>query len=108
MIPPLPTEQTQKPMTDRGMRNLIIIAASVGVGALILGAVMIFRSSSPVDVGASGKQSPSEVDAPPTNLEQGLGGAIYEKAANPVGDALPEATSPAVNPIEGAYKNPFE
>ncbi|HSE34831.1 MAG TPA: hypothetical protein VLB83_01780 [Candidatus Paceibacterota bacterium] len=90
------------------MRNLIIIAISVGVGALLLGAVMIFRSSSPVDTGVPETQPSSDVDAASMNLEQGLGGAIYEKAANPVEGALPEVASPVANPIEGAYKNPFE
>lgn len=108
MIPPLPPEQTPKPMTDRSTRNLIIIAVTTGVAALAIGAFTIFRSSPTAPVAAPGESLPSEVGAASVDLEQGLGAAIYENAANPVGDAIPEATSPVANPIDGAYKNPFE
>ena len=40
--------------------------------------------------------------------EGSLGADIANKAQNPLGDKLPE-TNPAgaINPIEGAYQNPF-
>jgi len=37
-----------------------------------------------------------------------LGGEIYGEASNPVKGRIPDAGSPAANPIEGAYQNPFE
>jgi hypothetical protein len=43
--------------------------------------------------------------APPVN-SQSLGGELYGKAQNPIGDKLPE-TNPVPNPLEGVYKNPF-
>ncbi|MEK7118114.1 MAG: hypothetical protein AAB869_00720 [Patescibacteria group bacterium] len=39
--------------------------------------------------------------------ESSLGGTLYEKASNPLGDKLPEQ-SPVANPINDVYKNPFE
>lgn len=42
------------------------------------------------------------------SVEGGLGADIAEKAQNPLSDKLPD-TNPgaAVNPLEGAYQNPF-
>ena len=44
--------------------------------------------------------------APVIQEEESLGGALYEKANNPLEDKLPEQ-SPVANPINDAYKNPF-
>ena len=38
----------------------------------------------------------------------GLGSDVYKKAANPISDKLPDTVAPVPNPIQGAYKNPFE
>ena len=40
--------------------------------------------------------------------EASLGANIYTEANNPIKDKIPESQSPAVNPIEGVYQNPFE
>jgi hypothetical protein len=40
--------------------------------------------------------------------EASLGGDIYTQSQNPVKDKIPESAAPTVNPIDGAYKNPFE
>lgn len=45
--------------------------------------------------------------AVPTGAET-LGGQIYTQASNPIQDKLPGTVSPVPNPLEGAYKNPFE
>lgn len=37
-----------------------------------------------------------------------LGGQIYEQANNPIQDKLPDTVAPVANPIQDAYKNPFE
>lgn len=42
-----------------------------------------------------------------TEKAERLGEAIFEGATNPLGDKLPEAQPNIVNPLEGAYKNPF-
>lgn len=108
MNPPLPSEQSPKPAIDRGTRNLILLAFCVGVIAVLFGVFTIFRSSPVITVAAPGESLPPQADSASVDREQGLGGAIYEKAANPIGDAIPDATSPAANPIDGAYTNPFE
>lgn len=42
------------------------------------------------------------------SVEGSLGGDIGEKAQNPLSDKLPESNpGGAVNPLEGAYQNPF-
>lgn len=38
--------------------------------------------------------------------KESLGGALYEKANNPLEDKLPEQI-PVSNPLNDAYKNPF-
>jgi hypothetical protein len=38
---------------------------------------------------------------------ESLGGSLYEKSQNPLEDKLPDQ-SPVANPINDAYKNPFE
>lgn len=47
--------------------------------------------------------------APPavSSTTNSLGGQIYEKAQNPLDGKL-ETQAPAANPINDAYKNPFE
>lgn len=39
---------------------------------------------------------------------ESLGAQIYAQAKNPIENKVPEAPSPAVNPIEDVYVNPFE
>ncbi|MCR4328327.1 MAG: hypothetical protein NUV53_02300 [Patescibacteria group bacterium] len=37
-----------------------------------------------------------------------LGASLLEKAQNTIQDKVIEVSAPTANPIEGAYKNPFE
>ncbi|MEK7065768.1 MAG: hypothetical protein AAB938_00250 [Patescibacteria group bacterium] len=58
------------------------------------------------------KQSPApatnvaSTDTPTSNTD--IGSEILEKAQNPIKDKLPGTVAPIANPLEGAYKNPFE
>lgn len=56
--------------------------------------------------------APAGVTAEPpvgTEIEEpDLGTEIYEKAANPLSEKLPETVAPLPNPLEETYKNPFE
>lgn len=45
--------------------------------------------------------------APQAPAGQSLGEKIYEQSANPIQDKVP-TVNPVTNPIEGAYKNPFQ
>ena len=44
----------------------------------------------------------------PLPEQEDLGSTLYENATNPVKDKVPEAIPNVVNPLEGAYQNPFE
>ncbi|OGF62838.1 hypothetical protein A2662_02955 [Candidatus Giovannonibacteria bacterium RIFCSPHIGHO2_01_FULL_45_33] len=37
-----------------------------------------------------------------------LGENIYKRSRNPIVNKVPDAPAPNVNPIDGAYKNPFD
>src|SRR3989344_271429 len=42
------------------------------------------------------------------NTQTDLGTTLYEKAQNPIEGQLPETAAPIANPLDNAYKNPFE
>jgi hypothetical protein len=46
--------------------------------------------------------------ATPASSTESLGGDLYEKTSNPLGDKLPEQSATIESPINDAYKNPFE
>ena len=75
------------------------------VGAIIVAGVLLwyflFFAPRPAPV------APNTAAAPEAS-SGGLGSEVYNKVSNPVGDKLPDAVAPVPNPIEGAYKNPFE
>ncbi len=50
-----------------------------------------------------------KTEAPTTSASttKSLGGELYEKANDPLSDKLPSQT-PIANPINDAYKNPFQ
>ncbi len=70
-----------------------------------------------VNVLEKSKQTPSENikavtegtpnTAPVSSTTNSLGGQIYEKAQNPLNGKM-ETQAPVANPINDAYKNPFE
>lgn len=49
----------------------------------------------------------SRKESPQANSVEGLGDSLYNKSNNPIENKLPEATS-VTNPLDDAYKNPFE
>ncbi|MEK7138392.1 MAG: hypothetical protein AAB787_02685 [Patescibacteria group bacterium] len=54
------------------------------------------------------KRSKDSAETENTAREGSLGADIADKAANPLSDKLPESNpGAAVNPLEGAYQNPF-
>ena len=50
----------------------------------------------------------AEPSVAPLAAPASLGETIYEQSQNPIQNEIPAADNPTVNPIEGAYKNPFE
>jgi hypothetical protein len=48
------------------------------------------------------------VPAASPEAQASLGGDIYAQTQNPVKDKIPETIAPVSNPIDGAYKNPFQ
>ncbi len=82
-----------------------ILIGGIVVGALVIGLVFFYLFP---------KEETAVVPAPevttsaPAAQDASLGADIYTKAANPIGDELPAESSPTANPINDAYKNPFE
>ncbi len=63
--------------------------------------------------GAPAPSAPGAPVTPPVGeaIEKpSLGSELFEKAANPIKDAMsePASVAPGTNPIQGAYTNPFE
>lgn len=84
-------------------KNLVIVVIIV-VLAAAAGTYWYFQSR-----GRSTLPPTTGEEAVPLEAQKSLGGEIYEKAKNPLQGQL-EQTNPMgnVNPIEEAYKNPFE
>jgi len=89
-------------MEEASKRNAVIIVAVVLV---LLGTAvyLLLREPAPSPVG----EVPVPISQPPAG-EKDLGSELYEKSANPISDRLPETISPIANPLENAYRNPFE
>ncbi len=81
---------------------VISVAVIVLIAAVIVFAYLRFatQTAEPIlpDLSTQEKES----------ADASLGGEIYGEASNPVKGRIPDAGSPAANPIEGAYQNPFE
>jgi hypothetical protein len=89
--------------------KLIIVVAVLGV-ALVAAASVFFYMQQQAGAPASPEVPVSTVPTEPLPIEaaapESLGGALYDKAANPLSDKLPTETT-VTNPIDSAYKNPF-
>ena len=86
------------------IRNIfIIIAACVAVLAFIY----LFFVMKAVPTLPGGTQPAPAAASPQTSAPQTLGSAIYEGAANPIQNKLPDV-NPVSNPVQGLYQNPFE
>ena len=82
--------------------ELIIVVVAVAVVASLFGYwYFVMR----------GEVAPVVIEGPsvaPLAEPASLGETIYEQSQNPIQNEIPTADNPVVNPIEGAYKNPFE
>ncbi len=77
---------------------IIVIFLVILVAAVVTWAVF-FRG---------GKVEPQTNPSGTNNQASGIGGEIYDKVQNPIANKLPESSVGGnVNPISGAYKNPF-
>ncbi|MDO8574205.1 MAG: hypothetical protein Q7R86_01095 [bacterium] len=93
------TNETSQPhLLSRGKQTIFIIIIFLVIIAALIVAWVVFS-----DKGTDNQDSSNQAGS-----EGSLGADIAEKAQNPLSDKLPE-TNPgaAVNPIEGAYQNPF-
>ncbi len=52
-------------------------------------------------------RTPKTPTPPPAPDNTSVGAVIYQQSKNPIQNKIPESDNPAVNPIEGIYKNPF-
>ncbi len=92
---------------DQRRRTLTLIAVVVLV---VVAAIIIFFAVRPVSAPAPTDQNQATAtgdQTTPAETDQSLGAEIFKKSQNPLEDKVP-ALSPASNPIEGAYTNPFE
>lgn len=105
MPPEQPSQKVSSPFTST--------TVVVGIGLLVI-VVLAFlylkvwseKSPSPVLEVIPVVQE-TETTQPASSESESLGGEIYEKAQNPLDGKL-ETSAPVANPINDAYKNPFE
>ncbi|MDO8521491.1 MAG: hypothetical protein Q7S52_05245 [bacterium] len=89
------------------MHNTPLMAGVAVVAVLVLFAAVYYMKGSVGPADYAAPEAPAVAQpAAIVSEEESLGGALYEKANNPLEDKLPEQ-SPVANPIDGAYKNPF-
>lgn len=87
-------------MNPASWRTIAVIAA-VALALLSVAAYYYSRQSP--------TPPPPSIATPlPPPPAQSLGAELYEKAANPVAEQLPETLTPVPNPIEDLYRNPFQ
>lgn len=91
--------------------QITTIAIPVVIGLLTIAAILVlYIKMSPRGMSLSDANGTKESDAAASltsSTTNSLGGQIYEKAQNPLDGKL-ETETPVANPIDGAYKNPFE
>lgn len=80
------------------MLLLLIIASA----AVVYWQLVLRPTPEPLAIGS---KAPIYESAPPP---ESLGAQIYVHTKDPIENKIPEVPPAAVNPIEGAYKNPFE
>lgn len=95
-------------MPERSSKTIIVVAV-IGVALVVLASVFFYTQQSatvPAAPVAPANTVSTEPSPAPASAPQSLGGAIYDKASNPLPDKLPTQTT-VTNPIDSAYKNPF-
>lgn len=83
----------------------IIIAVAIAAAGLLYWYIFSNRQATPNSQPAG--LSPNAATNQTSTAAGGLGATIYQQSQNPIQGKVP-TTNPAVNPIEGAYKNPFQ
>jgi uncharacterized protein YpmS len=74
---------------------------------IVLLGLMYIKMSSSEEQDPSPVKTATEVTPSVSSTTNSLGGEIYEKAQNPLEGKI-ETQTPVANPINDAYKNPFE
>lgn len=92
-----------------GSSQHLTLLAIVALALLIVGASVFFylkqKAAAPAVPPPANTVLTTSAPAS-VGVTESLGGTLYEKANNPLGDKLP-GQIPVTNPIGDAYKNPF-
>jgi flagellar basal body-associated protein FliL len=92
---------TLKEKMSKNKLEIIITVIAVAVAVALFGYwYFVMRVAAPLPVAEPSVASLAEPAS--------LGETIYQQSQNPIKNEIPAANNPTVNPIEGAYKNPFE
>ena len=83
---------------------IILLLIAVILAVFAVWHVFLGNKSAPI-VEAPVVTAPPPVT--PAKTGANLGTQIYQQAQNPIQDKVPSTQNPAVNPIQGIYKNPF-
>ncbi|MEK7193699.1 MAG: hypothetical protein AAB652_02820 [Patescibacteria group bacterium] len=85
--------------------KLIIVAVIIVLVVLTAWYFLQKQSATQAPLFDGANQAPSSTP----DASQSLGGELYQKSSNPIGDKLPATNNPIkdANPIEGLYQNPF-
>ena len=95
---------------------MLLVGAMLAVGALLVVALVVLylqipnakdrvvlsQQNTPLQ-----KHSSPSAAIPAASADNSLGGQLYQKSQNPLSDKL-QTQTPVANPINDAYKNPFE
>ncbi len=99
------------PESTNSHRSLTVIIVSVVLVTAIIFAVLYAyqhqEAVAPVVPTVTTPQAQETAPSVTASSTESLGGTIYENANNPLQGKLPEQT-PTANPINDAYKNPFQ
>ncbi len=101
------------PESTNSHRSLTVIIVSVVlVSAIIFAVLYAYQNQKVATPTIPTTTAPAEKTETPTvsvtaSTTESLGGTIYENMNNPLQGKLPEQT-PTANPINDAYKNPFQ
>ncbi len=101
-----PTTSPEFPPAETQKSNTALILGIVLLVVLAVAAIYYFvlpMTATPAPESVNTATAPTTESADTASL----GGEIYTKAANPIDGDLPDNSAPNANPINDAYKNPF-
>ncbi len=84
--------------------ELIAVIAIIAIAGVVFGWYAKKDNPSPAPQTPSQQTATTPVSVP----QESLGSELYEKAANPIDNKIPAPVTPAPNPLENVYKNPFQ